>query len=460
MKIGLLPLYIELYDRVVPEIRPRLEKFYETIAGMIEERGFQVVRSPFCRLRPEFEAAVADFEKQKAQVIVTLHMAYSPSLESIDALCSTKLPIVVLDTTETLEFTNICDSWEIMFNHGIHGVMDLCSMLTRRGKPYAIAAGHWQNSDVVDRACGYIRAAIAADSLIGARVGLVGGAFEGMGDFRVDYDELKKVFGITVEQMDAARMSEIYDALTEDEVDREKEENDKAFEKGNNIIEEEYDLSVRSCLALRKYVEEKGLDSFSVNFTQVGREASGLTSMPFIECCKAMTRGIGYAGEGDTLTAAFTGAFLQGWADASFVEIFCPDWKNDMVFISHMGEVNYNLAAIKPEINRVGTNYSPAAFPYVAYTRMKGGKGAYVNVSRGKEGYRITVAEAELIDYDEDTFAGWMRGWMKLRGCTTAEFLEGLSRNGATHHSVFVTGADADAIEYFGKLIGVPVTVL
>lgn len=460
MKIGLLPLYIELYDRVVPEIRPRLEKFYDTIAGMIEERGIEVVRSPFCRLRPEFEKAVADFEAQNAQVIVTLHMAYSPSLESIDALCATKLPIVVLDTTETLEFKNMCDSWEVMFNHGIHGVMDLCSMMTRRGKPYAIAAGHWQESDVVDRACGYVRSAVAAEALKGAKVGLVGGAFEGMGDFRVDYGELKELFGITVEQMDAARMREIYDALSDGEVAAEKAENDAAFSKGKNIIEEEYDLSVRSCLALRKYVAEKQLDSFSVNFTQVGREASGLTSMPFIECCKAMARGTGYAGEGDALTAAFTGAFLQGWADASFVEIFCPDWKDNMVFLSHMGEVNYNIAAIRPEINRVGTNYSPAAFPYVAYTRMKGCKGVYVNVSRAEEGYRITAAEAEILDYPEDSFEGWMRGWMKLSGCTTAEFLEGLSRNGATHHSVFVTGADAETIRYFGRLIGVPVTVI
>lgn len=460
MKIGLLPLYIELYDKVVPEIRPRLEAFYETVAGMMEERGMEVVRSPFCRIRHEFEEAVSSFERENAQVIVTLHMAYSPSLESIDALCATDLPIVVLDTTETLEFGNMCDSGEVMFNHGIHGVMDMCSMLTRRGKPYAIAAGHWQESDVIDRVCGYVRAAVAARALKGARVGLVGGAFEGMGDFRVDYEELEKLFGITVEQMDAVRMREIYDALGDDEVTAEKAENDRLFTKGNGIIEEEYDLSVRSCLALRKYVAEKKLDSFSVNFTQVGRDASGLTSMPFIECCKAMTRGTGYAGEGDALTAAFTGAFLKGWPDASFVEIFCPDWKNGVVFLSHMGEVNYNIAAVKPEINRAGTNYSPAAFPYVAYTRMKGGKGMYVNVSRGESGYRITASAAELLDHTEDSFGGWMRGWMKLSGCTTGEFLEGLSRNGATHHSVFVTGADAGSIMYFGKLTGIPVTLI
>ena len=55
MKIGFLPLYVKLYDDVVPEIRPRLENFYEKIAAMFSDRGLEVVKAPFCRLANEFE---------------------------------------------------------------------------------------------------------------------------------------------------------------------------------------------------------------------------------------------------------------------------------------------------------------------------------------------------------------------------------------------------------------------
>ena len=151
MKIGLLPLYVKLYDDVTPDIRPRLNEFYEKIAVEFEKRGLEVVRSEFCRLSNEFKATVAKFERENVDAMVTIHMAYSPSLESIEALCDTSLPIIVLDTTETLEFTNEQDDGEIMYCHGIHGVMDMCSMLTQRGVEYAIAAGHWQESDVIDR---------------------------------------------------------------------------------------------------------------------------------------------------------------------------------------------------------------------------------------------------------------------------------------------------------------------
>ncbi|MBQ6708139.1 MAG: hypothetical protein IJM97_04225 [Clostridia bacterium] len=461
MKIGLLPLYVKLYDDVTPDIRPRLNEFYEKIAVEFEKRGLEVVRSEFCRLSNEFKATVAKFERENVDAMVTIHMAYSPSLESIEALCDTSLPIIVLDTTETLEFTNEQDDGEIMYCHGIHGVMDMCSMLTQRGVEYAIAAGHWQESDVIDRVCGYVRASGAAKSLKNAKVGLVGESFAGMGDFRVGYGELAERFGIKVVQPSTEDLRFFYDSVTEEEIEAEKSSNKELYNFADNIIEREYTESVRSCLAMRKYIAANELTAFSINFLKIGPNDAGITSMPFIETCKSMQNGIGYAGEGDVMTAAFTGAFLQGYKDTTFVEIFCPDWKNNMLFLSHMGEVNYGIADCKPLISRAGRKYaSEDEFPYAGYTRMKGGKGVYVNISRARDDYRLFVAPAEMVSYDKDNFEGAIRGWMKPEGYTTAEFLEEHSKWGATHHSIFVYGATVDEIEYFGKLLQIETIIL
>lgn len=460
MKIGFLPLYIALYDRTSPARRVHLQETYEMLAKLIEQQGFEVIRTKLLCVKPEFEEAIKMFEDEGAEAIITWHAAYSPSLESIDAICATKLPVVVMDTTETLVFGNMQDPSMIGPNHGIHGVMDFCSMMKRRNRPYAIAAGHYEASDVVERACGFVKAYLAAEALKGMKVGLVGGAFEGMGDFTVDYNELKEKYGIDVEQMDIKRMAEIYDSLTDEEVKAEIEENEKNFDFAENVIPEEYELNVRSCVALRKYIKEKNYGAFSVNFTQLGRATSGLTSMPFLEACKEMANGIGYAGEGDALTAAFTGAFIKSWPNTSFVEIFCPDWVNSMVLLSHMGEVNYRLADFKPVITRNGTNFTPGAMPYAGYTRMTGAKGVYVNVSRGADDYQITCAQAEIVKYDDDAFQGEIRGWMKINNMSTANFLEKLSFNGATHHSTFVVGATTEQIEYFGKLLNIPTVVI
>ena len=196
IKIGFLPLYIKLYDDSCGELRPKLEAFYNEMAGILENEGLDVIRTPFCRIESEFKSVVADYEKQNADCIVTLHMAYSPSLESSEALVNTKLPVVVMDTTMTYEFAPTTDNDEIDYNHGIHGVMDFCNLLKRGNKAYAITCGHYKESDVVKETVKYVKASVAATSVRGTKVGVFGGSFSGMGDFIVTPEEMKENFDV------------------------------------------------------------------------------------------------------------------------------------------------------------------------------------------------------------------------------------------------------------------------
>ena len=142
IKIGLLPLYIKLYDDAGSD-RTYTKAFYDRMAGLLKNQNLDVIKIDYCRIKPEFKAAVRQFEDEGADCIVTLHMAYSPSLESIDALCSTDLPIVVLDATEAYGLNKFETPNPISNNHGIHGVMDMCNLLKQRGKPYAGVMSRW-----------------------------------------------------------------------------------------------------------------------------------------------------------------------------------------------------------------------------------------------------------------------------------------------------------------------------
>ncbi len=456
MKIGFLPLYIKLYDDIGSD-RTYLEEVYGIMADMFKEKGVEVITSNFCRIKPEFDAAIAAFEAENVDAIVTWHAAYSPSLESLESLTKTKLPIVVLDTTPTLEFSPKQDPSHIGANHGIHGVMDMCSMLKQRGKAYAIAAGHYTESNVIDRACSFVRSAIAAKALSTMKVGLVGGGFHGMGDFAVAPEELKERFGITVETIAPEILEKANQAVSAEAVAAEIALDKSRFTFGDDVVDEEYEAFMKSCLALRAHIEKEQYTAFSVNFLNV----EGLGTMPFVECCKAMERGLGYAGEGDALTAAFTGAFLKVYPETSFVEIFCPDWNNNMVFLSHMGEMNYRIADGTPVIHRTNSSYVKGNMPYAGYSKMKAGKGVYVNVSREKDDYQLLLSSCEMLPAGDDNFTRAMRGWMKPEKAeSTAEFLETLSQNGATHHSTFVYGATVEELAFFGKLLSMKTLIV
>ena len=146
IKLGLLPLYIQLYDNSSPKMRPRIEAFYNSAVEFLHRLGgdlsIEVITSPVCRLKEEFDNAVSSFKQNNAEGIITLHLAYSPSLQSIESICGSGLPVLVLDITEVNSFGPDQDVDEISYNHGIHGVQDLCNMMIRRGKQFEIAAGH------------------------------------------------------------------------------------------------------------------------------------------------------------------------------------------------------------------------------------------------------------------------------------------------------------------------------
>ncbi len=454
MKIGFLPLYISLYDKTGTELRDELKVFYDEIALKFEERGVEVLKSEICTEDYQFENEIKAYEENECDAIVTLHLAYSPGLNSEKALKNTKLPIIICDTTRTYDFSDKQLSGEIMYCHGIHGVMDMCNLLKKNKKPYAVVAGHFEESDVLDRVVGYVRAAKAANSLKGTKVGSIGGYFDGMGDFRVEDERIKELFGATVVYPEKGELVDISKTVSDSEIDELKAKNAEEFDFLETVDEANYRDSMLADLTLKKWIEKRGLQAFTVNFLGI----EDLPTMPFTGICRAMSEKIGYAGEGDTLTALFTGALMQGYENTSFVEIFCPDWKNNSLFISHMGEINYRVADKKPTAYKKDFIFGNASDPIVASASFKPGNAVFVNVYEDDKGFNAFISEVDVLKETTDNFQKDIRGWLHFSQ-PISDVLEKISMCGATHHSILVYDAKPEEIEFFAKCVGLSTVV-
>lgn len=454
LKIGLLPLYVELYDISTPEIRPDIDAAHAYTVKRLQEQNLEVVTWQVCRLAEEFSAAIAHFEAEQVDALVTLHLAYSPSLESEKALAATDLPIIVLDTTPGYVYDQYTSDSALMLNHGIHGVQDMCNLLIRNGKKFTVCAGHMDHSDVLQRVVTAVKAARVASRLRKARVGLIGNAFAGMGDFRVPFADLKRDLGVEVVPYDFDKGAQRVAAVTQAQIDEEYASDCQRFVVPAELPRSVYDLSARTALAVRQWVEEEKLDGFSINFMEASKTQPGLPVMPFTECCSAMANGLGYAGEGDVLTAAFTGALLSAFEETTFAEMFCPDWKHGSVFLSHMGEFNYGIAAGKPVLQEKDFPYTDAENPTAAYQTMKGGKAVFVNFAPfGNGSYTLTLAPGQMLDIQgENTMRNMTNGWFKP-DVPLEYFLEKYSQNGATHHGVLVYGDVLEPLMTLAELL-------
>ena len=125
IKVGFLPLYIKLYDDSQGVgYRAPMEKYMNMAINMLETQGIEVIPADqVCRIKPEFQAAADKFNAADVDAVITFHLAYSPSLESIEALMSLKAPIIVFDSTPDYELIKVAGyAGRISPNHGIHGV--------------------------------------------------------------------------------------------------------------------------------------------------------------------------------------------------------------------------------------------------------------------------------------------------------------------------------------------------
>ncbi|MCL5999698.1 MAG: hypothetical protein M1546_27090 [Chloroflexi bacterium] len=457
--VGLLPLYLKLYDDTTPEARPGVEHFLNTIAAELGKRNLNVLAAPVCRVADEFTAAVRGFETAQADAIVTLHLAYSPSLESAQALASTRLPIIVLDTTPAHDFSPLQNPDEIMFNHGIHGVQDLCNLLLRHGKAFQIEAGHWEHSDVLDRVTRRAQAARLVMAMRTARVGRIGNPFRGMGDFAVPDEVMRETIGVTVVPVEPAVIGARMADVTAREVEAEMASDMATFTAGG-LNAEAYRLTACVGLAVRRWIEQERLSAFTVNFMEANR-AAGMPTMPFLEASKGMARGIGYAGEGDALTAALVGVLASVFPETTFTEMFCPDWAGDSIFLSHMGEMNVALTAEKPRLIEKTFSFIDTENPVLAVGRFRGGEAVFVNLAPGPANtYTLIVAPVAMLDVEgKDAMGDSIHGWFRPAQ-PVADFLAAYSKIGGTHHAALVYGDVAAPIAAFGEMMGWTVRAL
>lgn len=452
-RVALLPMYLALYDEIAPDTRAVFSPFLDSVMKGLAAQGLEVRQAPICCVRAEFEQAVQQFEADDVDLLVTLHLAYSPSLESAPVLAASPLPLLLLDTTMDYDFGQGVEFERRMYNHGVHGVQDLAAVLRRMNRRYHIVAGHIDHSPVLERAGAIARGAAAAKALKQMRALRLGPPFPGMHDFVVPEDTLKEVLGIEVVQEDLNALAEAVRTVDDAAVEAECRADAEAF--AVDCPPEVHARSQRVGLGLRKLLEEGGYGAFSMLFRIFNSGEPPIDTLPFLEASKAMARGIGYAGEGDVLTASLTGALARNFGRTSFVEVFCADWKGGSLYLSHMGEFSPSVAGDRPRVIENEYRLSEARNPAVVLCAVQEGPATLVNLSPGPDDtFRLITAPVEVLpDAETESMRQGVRAWLKPQ-LPIETFLEQYSIAGGTHHSVLMLGEHQEALDAFTATAG------
>ena len=209
-------------------------------------------------------------------------------------------------------------------------------------------------------------------------------------------------------------------------------------------------------LGLERLLAERGYGAYSTHFDAIAEDGR-FARLPLAAASSLMAKGIGYAAEGDAVTAALFCAAQDLLGPTQFTEMYAMDFPSDSILMSHMGEGNWALARDDRPVRLIKRPLGIGALgdpPTFLFQYATGPVTLATLTSIGGERFRLVVAEGEILDTDElpalEMPYGFFRPDSGLRDCMDAWL-----RLGGPHHQVLNPGRQAEAWRIFCELAGI-----
>lgn len=459
--VGVLLTLADLYRQSMPGLSEEYTRYWTRVLEEILGETAILHFLATAHTTEEVSRAVRSCEQEDCDLLLVLPMAYSPSGAAIDALTATDLPILVVSTSRDLTLSTEVAAEDLRANQAMHGVQDLANLLRRRGRDFVLVAGHHSQDRFRGKLKQVCTAAAGARTLRAGRIGRLGTPFAGMLDFSYTSSLLSQKLGLEVVELEPGQL---IDQTAEVGPKEEKQFLDWAratFQMDPDLTEEELNTAATWSLALEKIVEDCSLDGIAMNFQAV--LAAGAETLPFLGADRLMSRGIGYAGEGDVLTAALNRTLHGICGEATFTETFCPDYQKGEILLSHMGECNPALAdagrpiVLKAKPFSIGKCVRPA----VPIFQLKSGIVTLASLSESPltDGgspttFQLVVCRGEIVPTEEHPNLTSPYSRVRFSG-ELADFLEQYSMAGGTHHLALGYGDMVDDLSALAQLMGI-----
>jgi L-arabinose isomerase len=444
----------DLYD-AWPELKPAMAQFAGRIAATMAP--FAEVEFPgVCSTREQVSRAIAGFEASGKDAVVVVLLTYAPSTIALPALLATRLPVLLFNTQELYEVHRETRGSDTTHNHGMHGVQDLANVLLRAGRPFHIVTGHYLDPLALAEVKGWCDAARTVKQLAGLRIGLLGYAMEGMGDFGLDETALLAQVGAEVRHLSMKSLASEAKSAPQTAIAEQMAGDRQRFQFDLGITPQEHEASARLEWALRESLTRGGMHGFASHFLAVANEG-WLDTLPFLAAAKLMADGYGFGGEGD-VTSAVAVCMMQALAgSANFTEMFTMDFAGNTALMMHMGEGNWRMARrdepVRVVRSTLGALMEVRVDPLLLAFTLEPGPCTLVSLTTVADGkLKLVIAEGDVVDHPY--IPDLNRPHYKFRpGGDLCDFLTRFSLEGGSHHQAMAYGRWAGALEKTAALL-------
>ena len=453
--IGVVLTLLELYRTSHPDMPAQFGAMWKDTLKSVLSDAAGLHFTDVAHTPGEVAAAVKSCEAANCDALLVLPIAYAASGSAREALCDSKLPLIVVSTTRDATLPHDMSTDHIMANHAMHGVQDLANVLARNGRAFEMIAGHESDANFRARLVQAVKTASGARVLRQGKIGRLGKPFEGMLDFAFDPKVLAEALGFETVEIAPKKLAGFAEKVSEQRAGDLLAWAKETFEIDAAMTSSDFNTSAVWALALEDMVEANGLDALTMNFLEVS--AAGAKTLPFLGACRLLSRGTGYAGEGDVLTAALVTALARMTGEATFTEMFCPDYARSGVLLSHMGECNFAMADPAQPVRLISKEFAfgEAENPATPVFQLRPGRATLASLTQWHhERFRLVATVCEVLAAPEHPNLESPYSRISF-GRELPGLLEDYSRAGGTHHMAMAYGDRTGDLAALCRLCGV-----
>lgn len=465
-RIGIFAVIHEIYFEQFDGLRDSLYGYHNDLIDIIKTNDVEVVDFGFVGNNQRAYEVAEEIKKQNIDLLMCNMITYATSSVFAPILLGCDIPmiLVALQPLSKLDYTK-ANTFMQLENDNICAVPEFMGVANRlRKKIHDVIIGTlYDDEDARAELLKWCNIAMVIHSLKGARMGLMGHTMEAMYDMHADPTAISSAFGIHVPLLEIDDVVEVYNEITEEEIQAK-----------INVIDEEFDMpdpksdpittkltdadklqAAKSAVALDRLVEKYNLTGLAYYYEGLDNTIQRTISSTFIVGNSILNaQGIPMCGEFDIKTCIAMLIMDRLNIGGSFAEFHPFDFDEDFILVGHDGPHHLAIADGKPILRSLKKYHGKPGSGAGVEFKIKEGPITMLGITQNYDGkFKFVIGEgfskAGPIPPTGNTNT---RGFFEP---TTKEFIKKWVMEGPTHHYALGIGHHADELAKIADILGI-----
>ena len=465
-RIGIFAVAHAVYWEQFEGLYDNIMKYHHDLVDKVEANDVEVIDFGMVDSSMKAYETVKKIKAASLDLLMCNMVTYATSSVFAPIVRDSHVPmiLVALQPLRRLDYSKASTFMQLE-NDNICSVPEFTGVAKRLGKKvYDVVIGTlYGDSEADAEIAEWCEIAKVLHDLSGARMGLMGHTMEAMYDMHADPTAISAAFGVHVPLLEVDDMVEVYQAVTEEEIQKKIAVIDEEFEMPDpqsdpvtsKLTDEDKYQAAKSAAALDRLVEKYRLTGLAYYYegkdNTVQRE---VMSTLIVGNSILNAQGIPMCGEFDIKTCIAMLIMDRLNIGGSFAEFHPFDFTEDFILVGHDGPHHLAIAEGKPVLRSLKKYHGKPGHGASVEFKIKEGPITMLGITQTAEGkMKFVIGEGTSkkgpIPPTGNTNT---RGFFEP---TTKEFIKKWVMEGPTHHYALGIGHHARTLQKIADILGI-----